>query len=61
MNDDGHVLAIERADIPGAWQLPQGGVDAGEEDGAEEVVGRDRGRDRAAWPPSGDMQVGEVD
>jgi putative (di)nucleoside polyphosphate hydrolase len=31
VNADGHVLAIERADIPGAWQLPQGGLDASEE------------------------------
>jgi putative (di)nucleoside polyphosphate hydrolase len=28
--DDGRVLAFERADNPGAWQLPQGGIDAGE-------------------------------
>lgn len=28
---DGRVLACERADVPGAWQLPQGGLDAGEE------------------------------
>jgi putative (di)nucleoside polyphosphate hydrolase len=27
----GHVLACERADIPGAWQLPQGGLDPDEE------------------------------
>lgn len=27
---DGQVLAFERADIPGAWQLPQGGLDPGE-------------------------------
>lgn len=27
VNDAGHVLAIERADIAGAWQLPQGGLD----------------------------------
>lgn len=26
----GRVLAVERADIPGSWQLPQGGIDAGE-------------------------------
>lgn len=26
----GHVLALERADIKGAWQLPQGGLDADE-------------------------------
>lgn len=30
-NADGHVLAIERADIAGAWQLPQGGLDKFEE------------------------------
>ncbi|MDR3187362.1 MAG: RNA pyrophosphohydrolase [Holosporaceae bacterium] len=27
---DGKVLVGQRADIPGAWQLPQGGVDEGE-------------------------------
>jgi putative (di)nucleoside polyphosphate hydrolase len=27
----GRVLALERADHPGAWQLPQGGLEAGEE------------------------------
>jgi putative (di)nucleoside polyphosphate hydrolase len=26
----GRVLAFERTDIPGAWQLPQGGIDVGE-------------------------------
>lgn len=26
----GEVLAFERAGIPGAWQLPQGGLEAGE-------------------------------
>ena len=31
VNTDGHVLAIERADIAGAWQLPQGGLNAAEE------------------------------
>ena len=31
LNDDGRVLALERADIPGAWQLPQGGIEADEE------------------------------
>lgn len=31
MNGRGLVLALERADIPGAWQLPQGGLDAAEE------------------------------
>ena len=28
---DGRVLALERYDLPGAWQLPQGGLDEGEE------------------------------
>jgi putative (di)nucleoside polyphosphate hydrolase len=27
----GRVLAFERADVPGAWQLPQGGLDDEEE------------------------------
>src|SRR5689334_19905954 len=29
-NKNGHVLAGERADCKGAWQLPQGGIDPGE-------------------------------
>ena len=28
---DGRILALERADIPGAWQMPQGGLEEGEE------------------------------
>ncbi len=31
INDRGEILACERADIKGAWQLPQGGVDEGED------------------------------
>ena len=27
---DGDVLAFERADVAGSWQLPQGGLDEGE-------------------------------
>jgi putative (di)nucleoside polyphosphate hydrolase len=27
----GRILALERADVPGAWQLPQGGLELGEE------------------------------
>ena len=27
---DGHVLAFERVDLPGQWQLPQGGIESGE-------------------------------
>ncbi|SRR6056297_312557 len=29
-NSHGHLLAFERSDVPGAWQLPQGGIDVGE-------------------------------
>jgi len=29
-NPRGQVLVLERADVPGAWQLPQGGLDEGE-------------------------------
>lgn len=29
-NNQGEVLVGERADLPGVWQLPQGGVEAGE-------------------------------
>lgn len=31
VDNAGRVLAIERAKNPGAWQLPQGGLEAGEE------------------------------
>ena len=31
INDAGLVLALARADIPDAWQLPQGGLEADEE------------------------------
>ena len=30
-NSKGLVLAMERVDIPGAWQLPQGGIEHSEE------------------------------
>jgi len=31
VNTDGLVLALERKEIPGSWQFPQGGLDEGEE------------------------------
>jgi putative (di)nucleoside polyphosphate hydrolase len=31
LNDHGHVLALERVDVAGAWQLPQGGLEKSEE------------------------------
>ena len=30
INDSGKVLVGERSDAPGAWQLPQGGIEKGE-------------------------------
>ena len=30
LNSDGHIFTAERIDMPGAWQMPQGGVDSGE-------------------------------
>lgn len=30
LNENGEVLALERKDIPGAWQLPQGGLNEDE-------------------------------
>ncbi|MFM7756346.1 MAG: NUDIX domain-containing protein, partial [Actinomycetota bacterium] len=29
--ENGDLLAFERLDVPGAWQLPQGGLDENEE------------------------------
>lgn len=31
VNPRGHVWVGERIDTPGAWQMPQGGIDAGED------------------------------
>jgi len=31
MNNEGLVLALERKEYPDAWQMPQGGLDEGEE------------------------------
>jgi putative (di)nucleoside polyphosphate hydrolase len=30
VNSKGEVLVFERSDVPGSWQLPQGGIDASE-------------------------------
>jgi putative (di)nucleoside polyphosphate hydrolase len=30
-NEQGHVFVGERIDTPGAWQMPQGGIDEGED------------------------------
>ncbi|MBL4837742.1 MAG: NUDIX domain-containing protein, partial [Kordiimonadaceae bacterium] len=31
LNKDGLIFTAERLDMPGAWQMPQGGVDDGED------------------------------
>jgi len=30
LNHDGQLLACERSDLPGVWQVPQGGIEVGE-------------------------------
>jgi putative (di)nucleoside polyphosphate hydrolase len=49
VNDEGYVLAIERADIAGAWQLPQGGLDEDEEplDAAYREIAEETGIEKA--------------
>ena len=49
VNDHGHVLAIERADIAGAWQLPQGGLDDAEAplDAAYREIAEETGIEKA--------------
>ena len=39
------ILAFERSDVPGAWQLPQGGIDVGESpfDAAWRELGEETG------------------
>ena len=45
LNASGEVLAFEREGYPGSWQLPQGGLDAGEEpiDAARRELGEETG------------------
>jgi putative (di)nucleoside polyphosphate hydrolase len=46
---DGAVLAFERADVPGSWQLPQGGINLGEE--AADAVWRELKEETGLGPP----------
>ncbi len=48
----GRVMAFERTDVPGAWQLPQGGIDVGEE--TKDAAWRELSEETALGP-------GEVD
>src|SRR4029450_8862729 len=49
INDQGHVLVIERTDIAGAWQMPQGGLEDDEDplDGAYREVAEETGVEKA--------------
>jgi len=44
-NSRGELLVFERTDVPGAWQLPQGGIDVGESpiDAAWRELGEETG------------------
>ena len=46
--EDGSVLAFERADAPGSWQLPQGGIERGEE--PHDAVWREVGEETGLGP-----------
>jgi putative (di)nucleoside polyphosphate hydrolase len=53
---DGEVLAFERADAPGSWQLPQGGIEVGED--AVDAVWREL-KEETGLVPSEVTLVGE--
>jgi putative (di)nucleoside polyphosphate hydrolase len=46
--DDGMVLAFERSDLSGEWQLPQGGIEPGET--AEQAAWRELGEETGLGP-----------
>ena len=52
-NRDGKILICERATIRGAWQFPQGGVDAGET--PEQALVRELGEEISLAP--GDFKI----
>ena len=55
-NSHGRLLAFERSDVPGAWQLPQGGIDVGE--APRDAVWRELGEETGLGPDDVDL-VGE--
>lgn len=56
LNTDGRVFVAERLDAPGAWQMPQGGIDRGESPAVaamrelKEEIGTDRAEILAEHP-----------
>lgn len=46
--DDGMVLAFERSDLSGEWQLPQGGIEPGES--ADQAAWRELGEETGLGP-----------
>jgi len=55
-NAKGRVMAFERSDVPGAWQLPQGGIDGGET--PVEAAWRELGEETGLGPKEVEL-VGE--
>ena len=47
-DDRGRVMAFERSDLPGEWQLPQGGIDSGET--PEQAAWRELGEETGLGP-----------
>ena len=49
INDVGRIFLAHRSDAPGAWQMPQGGIDAGEtpRDAALRELKEETGTDKA--------------
>ncbi|MBU2937231.1 MULTISPECIES: RNA pyrophosphohydrolase [Pacificibacter] len=53
MNKDGDIFVGERIDTPGAWQMPQGGIDAGED--AKEAAFRELWEETGVNPEHVDL------
>jgi putative (di)nucleoside polyphosphate hydrolase len=53
MNKNGDIFVGERIDTPGAWQMPQGGIDAGED--AQEAALRELWEETGVDPEHVDL------
>jgi putative (di)nucleoside polyphosphate hydrolase len=53
MNKDGDIFVGERIDTPGAWQMPQGGIDKGED--AQEAALRELWEETGVDPEHVDL------